>query len=116
MLNSTYTPDFSFLLTNHWNEPDKPPRINNKTLSTFLNETLEAISSFTQRTLDNETLKELSDLSGRIRWILPEISMLTNVSNTIRLLDPGYQWANYDEYREQKMQNENCYKEKVSAF
>lgn len=44
---------------------------------------------------------------------MPETAMLANITNAIRLLDPNFQWSNYSEYKEQKMQNDSCYLTKV---
>lgn len=83
-------------------------------LGKFLNETLEKLSNFlsTQK-ISNQTLAELSFWTQSINEVLPETAMLANLKNAIILLNPDFQWNTYAEYKEQKMQNDDCFQTKV---
>lgn len=115
MLNVNYTGDFAFIVSSLWGSPESEPMVaNNISLGKFLNLTLGDINNFSSNNnVTNVTLDELHVWSQKISDILPEIAMLSNISNAIRLLDTNFQWNFYREYKERMMQNESCYIEKV---
>jgi hypothetical protein len=116
MLEINYTGDFAFILSELWESPEKEPMVShNMSLGVFLNQTLEEIERFfSTNKINDRTLNELSIWTRKIGHILPEIAMLANLSNAINMLNPAFQWNIYREYKEQIMQNDSCYVEKVS--
>lgn len=116
MLNSSYTGDFSFILTNLWRKPSKEsPRglLKNITIEHFLRDSLDRINNMGTQPISNQTLSDLNAWVFEASSILPEATMLVNFTRAILLLQPDYQWNTYSEYRERKMQNESCYLTKV---
>ncbi|KAI6204132.1 hypothetical protein M3Y94_00636800 [Aphelenchoides besseyi] len=112
MLKENYTGDFAFILTHFWREPAVEPKISGRPLGQFLNQTLEDVVRFLDQTANKITLNHLTNFTSQIGHVLPEIATVANVSQAIRLLDVNFQWENYNEYTEQKMQNDSCYKQR----
>ncbi|KAI6208642.1 hypothetical protein M3Y96_00136600 [Aphelenchoides besseyi] len=112
MLEENYTGDFAFILTHLWREPAVEPKISGIPLGRFLNQTLEEVLRFLDRTANKITLNQLTDFTTQIGHVLPEIATFSNVSQAIHLLDANFQWENYNEYTEQKIQNDTCYKQR----
>lgn len=114
MVNLNHTSDFAHILAHLWNEPASEPVVQNVTLSRFLNNSLHQLDEIIDRkNFDNKTLKDLAAWSKMTSGTLPELTTLVNFSRVLVLLSPDFQWTTHKEFRDQKIQNESCYKEKV---